>query len=215
MIQLKNNIETALARIVDKIPCPGFSDSIQTKFTEAFFKQLIKPFGEDYLRYYPGCKIDMKSIFFNIPLTGILLYRISRNFHIRKKNEQAMLYSNLVRMISQMEIYYTAEIGAGLKINHGFGIVIGSNCKIGRNALLYQQITIGDSNPLSVQKRCRPCVGDNLTMYSGAKILGPIQIGNNVIISQNTVCFQNIEDNQILMGNGAMKQNDTKTKIDV
>lgn len=197
--------------MVKKIPCPGLSDSIQTRFSNTFYKQLMEPFGEDYLRYYPESKMDIKSIFFNIPLTGILLYRISRNFHMRKKDEQALLYSNLIRIISQMEIYYTAEIGAGLKINHGFGMVIGANCRIGRNALLYQQITIGDSNPLSIRKQGRPCAGNNLTMYSGAKILGPIQIGDNVIISQNTVCFQSMEDNQILMNNGTIKKTETKT----
>jgi len=203
---IKQEIETVLSQIVKKTPYSFFENQIQTKFTNIFFKEMINIFESDFLRYYPGCAPEIDLILLNIPLTGILLYRISRNFHIHKNDKQALFYSNLTRLFSLMEIYYTAEIGNGLKINHGFGLVIGANCKVGNNALLYQNTTIGDINPLKKEREQRPIIDDNIVMYSGAKVLGPVKIGDNVIISQNAVCTKSIESNQILMADGTVKK---------
>src|SRR5690242_6756085 len=93
-----------------------------------------------------------------------------------------------------MEIYYSAEIGKGLKVNHGLGTVIGARTKIGENVLLHHGVTFGDKNGK------RPCVKDNVTIYAGAKILGDITIGNNAIIGANSVCFSNVPDNATAAG---------------
>jgi len=205
MTRLKQEVERLLARIVNQSPYSFFGDQIQTKFSRPHFQEVIDTFEKDFLRYYPDHNLEVDTFFLNIPLTGILLYRISRNFYIRGNIKQALFYSNLVRLLSQMEIYYTAEIGSGIKINHGFGVVIGANCKIGTNALIYQNITIGDINPLSQEKKTRPVIGNNIVLYTGAKILGPVKIGDNVIISQNAVCTKSIENNRILMEDGTVK----------
>ncbi len=211
-MSLKQEVEGLLSQIINKSPYSFFYDQIQTKFTKRFFQQIIDTFENDFHRYYPGNQLKIDTVFLNIPLTGIMLYRISKRFYINGNIKQALFYSNLVRLLSQMEIYYTAEIGSGLKINHGFGVTIGANCKIGDNALIYQNTTIGDINPLSKHRKERPVIGDNIVMYSGAKILGPVKIGDNVIISQNAVCIKSIGNDSILMEDGSVRLFNTAAK---
>jgi serine O-acetyltransferase len=107
----------------------------------------------------------------------------------------ANYYSNLGRIISGFEVYYSAEIGKGMKINHGLGTVIGARCKIGENVLLHQNVTLGD------RKGGRPILLDKVTVYAGAKVLGNITLGNNSVVGANSVCLINIPDNSIVVGN--------------
>lgn len=128
-------------------------------------------------------------------MIGILCYRIARWCYENGKDEQANHYSNLGRIISGFEIYYSAEIGRGMKINHGLGTVIGARCKIGENVLLHQEVTLGD------RKGGRPVLLDNVTVYAGAKILGNITLENNSIIGANSVCLIDVPENGVVTGN--------------
>ena len=106
-------------------------------------------------------------------------------------------YSVLGREIGQIELYYTAEIGQGFKINHGVGSVVGARCKIGNNCTIHQNCTIGDRNG------GRPTIGDNVTIYAGSMILGNIFIGDNSIIGANSVVTQDCPPDSILVGSPA------------
>ena len=102
-------------------------------------------------------------------------------------------YSLLVRHIGQIEIFYSADIGKGFKINHGVGTVIGARCKIGENCMIHQNCTIGD------RKGGRPTIGNNVIIYAGAMILGDITIGDNTIIGANSVVTKSCPPNSILV----------------
>ena len=119
---------------------------------------------------------------------------ISRAYFLKNEEIPALHLSNLGRIISGFEIFYTAEIGVGIKINHGLGTVIGARCKIGKNALIHQNVTLGDKNEQ------RPVLLDNVTIYAGAKVLGGIICGNNSIIAANCVCLVDVPDNGVIVG---------------
>ena len=106
-------------------------------------------------------------------------------------------YSLLAWHIGQIEIFYSAEIGKGFKINHGLGTVIGARCKIGENCMIHQNCTIGD------RKGGRPTIGNNVVIYAGAMILGDISIGDNTIIGANSVVTKSCPPNSILLGTPA------------
>lgn len=85
------------------------------------------------------------------------------------------------------------SMGGGLLIAHGFSIII--NCKsMGHNCTIYQQVTIGQTSTGV------PTIGDNVTIYCGAKVLGGITIGNNVIIGANAVVVKDVPDNCVVAG---------------
>lgn len=158
------------------------------------YKDALAIFQFDYNRYFPDENILKGHLFSRIELIGILLYRISRNYYLNDKEEIALHYSNLGRIISGFEIFYSADIGKGLKIYHGLGTIIGARCKIGQNVLVHQNVTFGDKNG------GRPVLLDNVTVYAGAKILGKIICGNNSIIAANCVCMIDVPDNGIIAG---------------
>jgi len=176
-----------------------FSKSIYegeiTEFTDfEIYERSIQIFKNDYLRYYPSdIEMSMLKIKQRLELVGILLYRISREFYL-SENSKCDYYSLLGRFLSGFEIYYSAEIGNGLRINHGIATVIGARVKVGDNCLIHQNITLGEKND------GRPTIGDNVIIYSGAKILGDIKIGNRSIIGANAVCLKNAPHDSVLIG---------------
>ncbi len=170
------------------------TDGIDFKDTQSF-KIVCEQFQLDYNRYFINeTSISLEKLLSRTELVGILLYRLSRHYFLSTKEFVAQQYSLLGRFLSGFEIYYSAQIGSALKINHGLGMVIGARVVIGNNALLHQGVTFGDKNS------GRPVLRDNVTVYAGAKLLGNITIGNNTIIAANCVCFSDVPDNCTAVG---------------
>lgn len=176
-----------------------FSKSIYEREISEFkdfeiYEKSIQIFKNDYLRYYPSdVEMSIIKIKQRLELVGILLYRISREYFL-KGNSKCDYYSLLGRFLSGFEIYYSAEIGNGLRISHGIATVIRARVKIGDNCLIHQNITLGDKNS------GRPTIGNNITIYSGAKILGDIHIGDGSIIGANSVYLKNAPAGSVLVG---------------
>ena len=97
-----------------------------------------------------------------------------------------------------MEISYKSQIGGGVRISHGFGIVIHPNAVIGNNCTILQNCTIGNNENKSRNQVAE--LGDNVSLGAGTKVIGPIKIGNNVITGANSVIVADIPDNVIVAG---------------
>ncbi len=91
--------------------------------------------------------------------------------------------------LSLIELYYSADIGKGLKINHGIGTVVGSRTIVGEHVLLHHQVTIGEKNG------GRARLGNNVIVYPGSIIVGDILIGDNSIIGANVFVDKNCPQN--------------------
>lgn len=92
------------------------------------------------------------------------------------------------------------NIGAGVKFPHPNGIIIGESTIIGKNCTIYQQVTFGGKNIGDAQTGSYPVVGNNVIIFSGAKLIGDIVIGDNVIIGANSVVNKNFPSNVIIGG---------------
>lgn len=88
----------------------------------------------------------------------------------------ARFLSQVARFFTQVEIHPGAQLGEGLFIDHGCGIVIGETAILGDNVTLYQGVTLGGTGKESGKRH--PTLGDNVMVSSGAKVLGNINIGN-------------------------------------
>lgn len=93
-----------------------------------------------------------------------------------------------------VELGSDCRIGKGLCIKHYNGIVIGLDSVIGDNCTIYQQVTLGQRN------NKYPVVGNNVTIYPGAKVLGGIRIGNNAVIAANAVVLDDVNDGEVVGG---------------
>ena len=97
------------------------------------------------------------------------------------------------------EIAPYATIGSGLFFPHCIGIIIGHEVVIGNNCEIFQNVTIG-SNRKEKAGRYMPIIGDNVSIGSGAVVVGPIKIGNNVIIGANSYVDKDVPSNVVVAG---------------
>lgn len=172
-----------------------FRDCEEIDFEDQLsFEKVLAIFQIDYNRYFQDEVIYAENFYKRVELIGILMYRLAHHYFKNNKEDWANHYSNLGRLIAGFEIYYSATIGEGLKINHGLGTVIGARTIIGNNALIHQNVTFGDKD------NGRPTLKDGVTVYAGAKILGNITCGNHSIVGANCVCFIDVPDNSAVVG---------------
>ncbi|HWM64631.1 MAG TPA: serine O-acetyltransferase EpsC [Solirubrobacterales bacterium] len=105
----------------------------------------------------------------------------------------------LSRSITGVEIHPAAKIGGEFFIDHGSGVVIGETAEIGERVTLYQGVTLGGTG-FQPGKR-HPTLGDNVTVGSGAKLLGPIAVGSGAKIGANTVVVEDVPPGSTVVGN--------------
>ena len=104
-----------------------------------------------------------------------------------------------MRAITGVEIHPAARIGGEFFIDHGAGVVIGETAEIGERVTLYQGVTLGGTG-FQRGKR-HPTLGDNVTVGSGAKLLGPIAVGDGAKIGANTVVVEDVPPGSTVVGN--------------
>ena len=131
-------------------------------------------------------------------LHALWLHRIAHGFWRRSVKLPARLVSQLSRFLTGIEIHPGATIGRRFFIDHGMGIVIGETAIIGDDVLLYHQVTLGGTS-LDKAKR-HPTLGNGVLVGMGAKILGPITIGDHCKIGANAVVNKDIPDNCTVVG---------------
>ena len=109
------------------------------------------------------------------------------------------LLAYLTRAVTGVEIHPAARIGREFFIDHGSGVVIGETAEIGERVTLYQGVTLGGTG-FQRGKR-HPTLGDNVTVGSGAKLLGPIAVGDGAKIGANTVVIEDVPPGATVVGN--------------
>ena len=109
------------------------------------------------------------------------------------------LISQITRFLTGIEIHPGAYIGKGFFIDHGMGVVIGETAEIGENVILYHQVTLGGTS-LKAQKR-HPTLGNNILVGAGAKLFGPIKIGDNTQIGGSSVVLRDVPRHCVVVGN--------------
>lgn len=169
---------------------------------------MFKLVKADVMRYYQltgrdkskvSC-LGLVSAFFGMKMTPVILYRMSHFCFKKRIPILGKIFSLVNFVIFGVEIASNCEIGGGFFIPHSQGVVIGAS-KIGANATIYQQVTLGAKNiDIPFNHSNRPVLGDNVVVASGAKVLGGIRIGDNVIIAANAVVMQSCDDNVLLVG---------------
>jgi serine O-acetyltransferase len=109
------------------------------------------------------------------------------------------LIATVARSLTGIEIHPAARIGNGFFIDHGMGVVIGETAEIGNDVTMYQGVTLGGTG-FATGKR-HPTVQDNVTIGSGAKLLGPITVGHGAKIGANSVVIHDVPPNSTVVGN--------------
>jgi len=129
---------------------------------------------------------------------ALLLYRFAHWLWKKRIPFVPRALSQFARLITGIEIHPGATIGAGLFIDHGMGVVIGETTEIGDNVTLFQGVTLGGTGKQRGKRH--PTLGSHVVVGAGAKVLGPIIIGDYVKIGANSVVLQDVPDHSTVVG---------------
>ncbi|RMD71725.1 MAG: serine O-acetyltransferase [Gammaproteobacteria bacterium] len=110
----------------------------------------------------------------------------------------ARFLSTLARWLTGIEIHPGARIGRRFFIDHGMGVVIGETAEIGDDCTLYHGVTLGGTSWKKGKRH--PTLGNNVVVGAGAKVLGPIQIGEGARIGSNAVVVKDVPPGATVVG---------------
>ncbi|NDB07926.1 MAG: serine O-acetyltransferase [Actinobacteria bacterium] len=117
-------------------------------------------------------------------------YRIAHFLWKIKLKLFARIYSNWIRAVTGIEIHPAAKIGRRFFIDHGMGVVIGETAVVGDDVMIYHDVTLGARS--QDRGKRHPTIGSNVTIGAGARVLGPVMIGDGVRIGANAVVTKDL-----------------------
>ena len=129
---------------------------------------------------------------------ALLIYRFAHWLLTKRIPFIPRALSQFARFITGIEIHPGATIGSGMFIDHGMGVVIGETSEIGDNVTLFQGVTLGGTGKQRGKRH--PTLGSHVVVGAGAKVLGPIRIGDYVKIGANSVVLQDVPDHSTVVG---------------
>lgn len=146
----------------------------------------------------PAARSALEVLLLYQGIHALIMHRFAHWFYRHKLFFIARLISQISRFFTLIEIHPGAQLGHGILIDHGSGVVIGETAVVGDNCTIYQGVTLGGVG-LKKGKR-HPTLGNNVTVGCGAKILGAFEVGDNCSIAANAVLLKPLEDNVTAVG---------------
>jgi serine O-acetyltransferase len=129
---------------------------------------------------------------------ALLFYRFAHGLWKKRFPFIPRALSQFARFLTGIEIHPGATIGSGMFIDHGMGVVIGETSEIGDNVTLFQGVTLGGTGKQRGKRH--PTLGSHVVVGAGAKVLGPIKVGDYVKIGANSVVLQDVPDHSTVVG---------------
>ncbi|WP_196000044.1 serine O-acetyltransferase EpsC [Clostridium sp. 1001271B_151109_B4] len=146
----------------------------------------------------PAARSKIEVFLLYPTIHALIAYRIAHYFYTKKLFFLARFISQISRFFTGIEIHPGAQIGRGLVIDHGMGVVIGETAEIGDDVLLYHGVTLGGTGKDKGKRH--PTLGNNVVIGAGAKVLGPIYIGSNSKIGANSVVLKDVPEGATAVG---------------
>jgi serine O-acetyltransferase len=129
---------------------------------------------------------------------AVLMHRVSHRIWNAGLKWLARFFSHISRWLTGIEIHPGAQLGRRIFIDHGMGVVIGETASVGDDCTLYHGVTLGGTS-WEAGKR-HPTLGNNVVVGAGAKVLGPIDIGDDVRIGSNSVVVKPVPAGSTVVG---------------
>ena len=160
---------------------------------------------ENVMKNDPAARTKLEVLLLYQSIHVLIFYRIAHGLYKIKLFFLARLISQLGRFFTGIEIHPGAKIGKGLFIDHGIGVVIGETAEIGDNVTIYHGVTLGGTGKDKGKRH--PTIGNDVIIGCGAKILGPISIGDGAKIGANSVVLKNVPKGKTAVGIPAVIKN--------
>ena len=165
--------------------------------TFTVLKALVKDFRVIFERD-PAARNWLEVVFLYPGFQALVIHRLAHWLWNIGVPFVPRLMSHLARALTGIEIHPGATIGCSVFIDHGMGVVIGETAIVGDSALIYQGVTLGGTGKESGKRH--PTLGTGVIVGAGAKVLGNIQIGNNVRIGAGSVVLREVPSDCTVVG---------------
>ncbi|MEL7225079.1 MAG: serine O-acetyltransferase [Cyanobacteria bacterium J06576_12] len=159
------------------------------------------PFWEDFSIIFkrdPAARNGLEVLLCYPGLHAIAAHRLAHWLHCQNVPFFPRLISHVARCLTGIEIHPGAQIGVGIFIDHGMGVVIGETAIVGNYTLIYQGVTLGGTGKESGKRH--PTVGSRVVIGAGAKVLGNIHIGDHARIGAGSVVLKSVPVNCTAVG---------------
>lgn len=151
---------------------------------------MLLDFINAYKRYDPAAKSRLEILFLYGGPKAIFLHRLAHPLYKAELFFIARLLSEIGRLLTGIEIHPGAQIGRRLVIDHGVGVVIGETAVVGDDCIIFHTTTLGGVKFDPVKRH--PTVGNRVLIGAGAKVLGPITLGDDCRIGANAVVMHDV-----------------------
>lgn len=146
----------------------------------------------------PAARSTLEVLLTYPGLHAVWSHRIAHRLWGWRLKLLARILSQLTRWLTGIEIHPGATIGERFFIDHGMGVVIGETAEIGSDCTLYHGVTLGGTSWEKTKRH--PTLGNNVVVGAGAKILGPILIGDNARVGSNSVVVKDVPAGATVVG---------------
>ncbi len=158
----------------------------------------FKLYMDSIKRRDPAVRSTFEIVLLYSGVHALFNHRIAHFFFKHRLFFLARLTSQLSRFFTGIEIHPGAKIGKRLFIDHGSGVIIGETTEIGDDCTIFQGVTLGGTG--KDQGKRHPTLGNNISVGSGARILGPVTIGDNAKIAANAVVLTDVPCDATVVG---------------
>ncbi len=146
----------------------------------------------------PAAKSKIEVFLTYSGVKALFYYRMAHSLHKHNFRLLARILSQRAKRLTGIEIHPGATIGERVFIDHGAGVVIGETTEIGDNVTIYQGVTLGGTGKDTGKRH--PTIGNNVMIASGAKVLGPVVIGDFVKVGAGSVVLKDVPPHSTIVG---------------
>lgn len=154
-----------------------------------------------YKNYDPAAKSLMEVAFLYPGPKAIFFHRVAHALYLAKLFFLARFVSEISRFLTGIEIHPGAKIGQRLVIDHGLGVVIGETAEIGDDCVIFHGVTLGGLKFDPVKRH--PTVKSRVLIGAGAKVLGPLTLGEGCRVGANAVVTKDVPPGQTVVGSAS------------
>ncbi len=146
----------------------------------------------------PAARSGAEIVLLYSGMHAVWAHRVAASLWRRGARLPARALSQLARALTGVEIHPGARLGRRIFIDHGMGVVIGETAVVGDDVVIYHGVTLGGKSRTPGKRH--PTIGDRVVLGAGAKVLGPITIGDDSVVGANAVVVRNAPARSVLTG---------------
>ena len=160
--------------------------------------KVIKKDLDTVIKNDPAARNRLEVVLTYSGFHAVVLYRLAHFFHLHNYRLCARIISQFARFLTGVEIHPAAELGEGVFIDHGMGVVIGETTVVGDNCTIYQGVTLGGTGKDKGKRH--PTLEEGVMVAAGAKILGQFTVGKHAKIGAGSVVLKEVPPSSTVVG---------------